>query len=83
VKAKGSAGSFRPWSLSRMRSGLGFQKTKRKNARETGIGAAPSMGQVNRMIKNAGDQTPIRYVTAAAIFSGVALPIGWGPPGHW
>jgi len=68
VKAKGSAGSFRPWSLSRMRSGLGFQKTKRKNARETGIGAAPSMGQVNRMIKNADDGLPIRYVTAAAIF---------------
>jgi hypothetical protein len=65
---KSKAGSYRPWSLSRMRSGLGFQKAKRKNARETGIGAAPSMGQVHRMIKNADDRLPVRYVTAAAIF---------------
>jgi len=68
VKTKGTAGSFRPWSLSRMKSGLGFQKATRKNARETGIGAAPSMGQVHRMVKNADDRLPIRYVTAAAIF---------------
>ncbi len=66
VKAK--AGSYRPWSLSKMRSGLGFQKANRKNARETGIGAAPSMGQVHRMTKNADDRLPVRYVTAAAIF---------------
>jgi hypothetical protein len=65
---KSKAGSYRPWSLSRMRSGLGFQKAKRKNARETGIGAAPSMGQVHRMIKNADDRLPVRYVTMAAIF---------------
>lgn len=65
---KSKAGSYRPWSLARMRNGLGFQTAKRKNAREAGVGAAPSMGQVNRMIKNADDRLPIRYVTAAAIF---------------
>ena len=65
---KSKAGSYRPWSLSRMRSGLGFQKATRKNARETGVGAAPSMGQVHRLVKNANDRLPIRYVTAAAIF---------------
>ncbi|MEK7952167.1 hypothetical protein [Luteolibacter soli] len=68
VKTKASAGSFRPWSLSKMRKGLGFQTAKRKNARETGIGAAPSMGQVGRMIKTTDERLPIRYVTAAAIF---------------
>ena len=66
VKAR--AGSYRPWSLSLMRRGLGFQKAKRKNARETGVGAAPSMGQVHRMVKNVEDRLPVRYVTAAAIF---------------
>lgn len=65
---KSKAGSYRPWSLSKMRRGLGFQQAKRKNARETGIGAAPSMGQVNRMVKNADSSLPVRYVTAAAIF---------------
>ncbi|MCW1921155.1 hypothetical protein OKA05_01230 [Luteolibacter arcticus] len=67
-KVKARAGANRPWSLSRMRNGLGFQKAKRKNARETGIGAAPTMGQVHRLIKNADSRLPVRYVTAAAIF---------------
>jgi hypothetical protein len=67
-KVKGRIDSYRPGLLSSLRSGLGFQQAKSKNQRVAGAGEAPSMGEVERMHKNALQRLPVRYATVLAIF---------------